>query len=173
MTLSWIEDVILPSWNSNSIRIGSKMSVVMNAAICEAENAMSTFTSIPVLDLSLINSPTSKPDFLVRLRQALVHTGFFYIENTTQWVPASVQSEFVQKAIDLCNLPVERKLEIDMINSKHFLGYSRMGCERTAAKTDYREMFDVSRGVLLAVHLISRRCLTRIVPHPTESPGTG
>ena len=101
----------------------------------------SSFTSIPVLDLSLVDTPATKPQFLSQLREALVIVGFFYLKNTS--VPADVQKNFVQKAKDLCNLPLEKKLEIDMVNSKHFLGYSRMGCERTARKTDHREMFDV------------------------------
>lgn len=100
-----------------------------------------TFTSIPVLDLSLVESPATKPFFLSELRRALVIVGFFYLKNTP--VSTDVQKAFVQKSKDLFDLPLEKKLEIDMINSKHFLGYSQMGCERTARKTDNREMFDV------------------------------
>lgn len=98
------------------------------------------FISVPVLDLDLANSPSTKPKFLLQLREALVVVGFFYVKNTS--VPKDVRNEFVDKSIKLCNLPLEKKMEIDMINSKHFLGYSRMGLERTAAKVDYREMFD-------------------------------
>lgn len=105
-----------------------------------------TFTSIPVLDLALVESPATKPFFLSELRRALVIVGFFYLKNTP--VSADVQKAFVQKSKDLFNLPLEKKLEIDMVNSKHFLGYSRLGCERTARKTDHREMFDVC----LAIH---------------------
>ncbi|KAI1279485.1 putative oxidoreductase [Xylaria sp. FL0933] len=100
----------------------------------------SSFTSIPVIDLSLAESPVTKPSFLSALRYALVVVGFFYVKNST--VPHQVENEFVQKSIDLCNLPLKKKLEIDMINSKHFLGYSQMGLEKTAQKMDCREMFD-------------------------------
>lgn len=102
-----------------------------------------SFTSIPILDLSLAESPATKPSFLAQLREALVVVGFFYLKNTS--IPKHVQTEFVQKSMDLCNLPLEKKQEIDMIHSKHFLGYSRMGLEKTAQKTDCREMFDVGR----------------------------
>lgn len=101
-----------------------------------------TFTSIPVLDLSLVESPTTKPKFLSELREALLIVGFFYLKNTS--IPVDVQRAFVQKSKEFFDLPEEKKLEIDMINSKHFLGYSRLGCERTARKTDNREMADVS-----------------------------
>ncbi|KAI0446136.1 putative oxidoreductase [Xylaria telfairii] len=103
---------------------------------------MATFTSIPILDLSLINLPCQKAKFLAQLREALVVVGFFYLKNITLWIPESVKSEFEKQAMALCNQPLEKKLEIDMINSKHFLGYSRQGLERTARKLDYREMFD-------------------------------
>lgn len=103
--------------------------------------ATTTFTSIPVLDLSLVESPATKPVFLSELRRALVIVGFFYLKNTP--VSTEVQRAFVQKSKDLFDLTLEKKLEIDMVNSKHFLGYSQMGCEKTARKTDHREMFDV------------------------------
>lgn len=112
----------------------------------EAGSPATTFTSIPVLDLSLVESPATKPLFLSELRRALVIVGFFYLKNTP--VSVDVQKEFVQKSKDLFNLPLEKKLEIDMVNSKHFLGYSRLGCERTARKTDHREMFDVCEVVV-------------------------
>lgn len=112
----------------------------------QATITTSTFTSIPVLDLSLVESPATKPFFLAELRRALVIVGFFYLKNTP--VSADIRKTFVQKAKDLFDLPLEKKLEIDMINSKHFLGYSRLGCERTARKTDHREMIDVCLAIL-------------------------
>lgn len=118
----------------------------MTATLTETrkiECTVSGFTSIPVLDLSLVESPATKPIFLSRLREALVIVGFFYLKNISHWVPEDLQKNFVQKSKDLCNLPLEKKLEIEMIKSKHFLGYSRLGCERTAMKVDHREMFDV------------------------------
>ena len=103
-----------------------------------------TFTSIPVLDLDLVHSPSTRPQFLAQLQEALVIAGFFYLKNAEKWVPTDVQKNFVEKSKALCDQPLEKKQEIDMINSKHFLGYSRMGLERTAMKVDHREMFDVS-----------------------------
>ncbi|KAF7585838.1 hypothetical protein BBP40_010036 [Aspergillus hancockii] len=105
-----------------------------------AKATLSTFASIPVLDLDLARSYATKPKFLAQLRDALVIVGFFYIKNSA--IPQEVQDAFIQKSMELCNLPLEKKMEIDMINSKHFLGYSRMGLERTARQIDRREMFD-------------------------------
>lgn len=107
------------------------------------ERITATFTSIPVLDLSLAQSPVTKPKFLSKLRDALVMVGFFYLKNTC--IPENVEKAFVERSKAFLDLDLEKKLEIDMINSKHFLGYSRLGCEKTARNTDNREMVDVSR----------------------------
>jgi isopenicillin N synthase-like dioxygenase len=56
----------------------------------------------------------------------------------------------IKKGIELFELPLEEKLKIEMANSKHFLGYARLGAEITAMKPDYREQFDVSTKVSTA-----------------------
>ncbi|CAG8888804.1 unnamed protein product [Penicillium egyptiacum] len=99
----------------------------------------SSFTSIPVLDFSQVLSP-SKPTFLASLREALVNVGFFYLQNAP--ISAQTQEQFIEKALGLFELPLEKKVEIEMVNSPHFLGYSRLGAEITALKPDHREQFD-------------------------------
>lgn len=79
--------------------------------------------------------------FLTRLREALINVGFFYLQDPP--ISAEVQSVFSAKALELFQLPLEKKLEIEMVNSPHFLGYSRLGAEITALKPDHREQFDV------------------------------
>ncbi|PCG92162.1 Oxoglutarate/iron-dependent dioxygenase [Penicillium occitanis (nom. inval.)] len=98
------------------------------------------FTSVPVLDYAESASPSTRPAFLKALKAAVVNVGFFYLKNTG--VPDKVQREFTEQSIALFNLPLEKKLEIEMVNSKHFLGYARLGQEVTALKNDYREQFD-------------------------------
>lgn len=98
------------------------------------------FSSIPILDFAQSNSPSTKPAFLADLHHAIVNVGFFYLRNTS--IPASVQDSFVEKGKEIFDLPLDKKLEIEMVNSKHFLGYSRLGAEITALRTDYREQFD-------------------------------
>jgi isopenicillin N synthase-like dioxygenase len=86
---------------------------------------------------------SSKPAFLASLREAL-NVGFFYLQNAP--ISVQTQEQFIEKALALFELPLEKKLEIEMVNSPHFLGYSRLGAEITALKPDYREQFDVSLG---------------------------
>ncbi|KAL1979657.1 hypothetical protein VTN96DRAFT_5402 [Rasamsonia emersonii] len=98
------------------------------------------FTSIPILDYSQATNPSTRPAFLAALRDAIVRVGFFYLKNAS--IPPDVQDALVEQSIALFNLPLEKKLEIEMVNSKHFLGYARLGAEVTALKSDYREQFD-------------------------------
>lgn len=98
-----------------------------------------------MLDFGLSQDPNTKPQFLDSLREAIVNVGFFYIKNTC--VNPAIQKMLVKKGIELLNLPLEEKLKIEMANSKHFLGYAKLGNEITAQKVDYREQFDVCPSV--------------------------
>ncbi|KAH8691629.1 putative oxidoreductase [Talaromyces proteolyticus] len=98
------------------------------------------FTSVPVLDYAQTASLSSRGLFLQALKDAIVNVGFFYLKNTG--VPDEVQRAFIEQSIALFDLPLEKKLEIEMVNSKHFLGYAQLGQEVTALKNDYREQFD-------------------------------
>ncbi|PLB53533.1 oxidoreductase [Aspergillus steynii IBT 23096] len=99
-----------------------------------------TFTAIPVLDYTLSTSPETKATFLAELRDALINVGFFYLTNPP--VAPRVRDELVNQTFKLFDLPLKKKLEIEMVNNKHFLGYSRLGAELTARTPDYREQFD-------------------------------
>lgn len=100
------------------------------------------FTSIPILDYTLTTSPSTKPTFLSDLRTAILNVGFFYLQNAP--ISNKTQTEFVSKGIELFGLPLSKKLEMEMVKSRHFLGYSRLGAEVTARRGDWREQFDVS-----------------------------
>ncbi|KAL4944258.1 hypothetical protein BDV06DRAFT_210366 [Aspergillus oleicola] len=99
-----------------------------------------SFTTIPILDYSQTTTPNTKPAFLAELRNALVNVGFFYLVNAP--IASPIRQDLEEKCKALFDLPLEKKLEIEMVNSKHFLGYSRLGAEITARKQDYREQFD-------------------------------
>jgi isopenicillin N synthase-like dioxygenase len=100
-----------------------------------------SFTAIPILDYAASTSVATKSAFLADLRNALVNVGFFYLVNAP--IAPSIRENLVKKCKTLFELPLEKKLEIEMVNSKHFLGYSRLGAEITARKQDFREQFDV------------------------------
>ena len=90
-----------------------------------------SFTSIPVMDLSLAENPETKPELLKQLRDALLNVGFLYIRNT------GIQQEMFDQVCKECvrffeDLPEEEKLKIEMKNQKSFLGYSRVSRQPTS-----------------------------------------
>ena len=100
-----------------------------------------SFVSIPVLDLSLADDPSTKTAFLADLRHAIIDIGFLYIKNF------GIEQAFLDNVCavgkEFFTLPTEEKLRIEMKNGPHFLGYSRLGNEITARKTDFREQVDI------------------------------
>ena len=102
-----------------------------------------SFETIPILDLSLANSPTTKPALLQDLRHALLEVGFLYIKN----VP-NIDNDLVDRVkklgVEFFTLPDDVKLECEMKRTKSFLGYNKLGTEITRFKTDWREQIDLS-----------------------------
>jgi isopenicillin N synthase-like dioxygenase len=88
---------------------------------------MATFESIPILDYSLSRSPSTKQQFLDELKHALLQTGFLYLSNT------GIDETLLKEVEGYCKrffeLPEEEKRRLEMKNSPHFLGYSRLGNE--------------------------------------------
>lgn len=101
-----------------------------------------SFSSIPILDLSLARSPETKPQLLNDLRHALLEVGFLYIKNTG--IPPELIAEVIRLGKAFFDLPEEKKLEIEMKNAPSFLGYNKLGMEITRFKTDWREQIDLS-----------------------------
>jgi isopenicillin N synthase-like dioxygenase len=104
---------------------------------------MSTnFSSIPVLDYSLVANPVTKPEFILQLRHALINVGFLYLSNSP--VSQKVVDTLIAYIPGLFALPEDVKNKTRMANSEHFLGYSKLGAELTKGKTDQREQFDIA-----------------------------
>ncbi|KAG7191804.1 uncharacterized protein KQ657_002769 [Scheffersomyces spartinae] len=103
-----------------------------------------SFKDIPILDVRLAQDPNTKDQFFAQLRHALVEVGFLVITNFyTLGIDKENFDEIEQAAVDFFRLPDEIKLGCEMINSKHFLGYSRLANEITASHTDWREQIDL------------------------------
>ncbi|PTB65511.1 Clavaminate synthase-like protein [Trichoderma citrinoviride] len=102
--------------------------------------SMDNFHEIPIIDLSLADDPASLPAFLDALRFAVTQVGFLYVANHR--VPPQVIRNLVEILPKLFELSESAKNRISLENSKHFLGYSSVGSETTAAKADQREQVD-------------------------------
>ncbi|KAE8137811.1 putative oxidoreductase [Aspergillus pseudotamarii] len=97
------------------------------------------FSSIPILDYSLSTSPGTRPEFLRDLRDALIKVGFFYLQN--HQVPTTARQDLLNQSQELFDLSPEKKSEIDMSNSKHFVGYVGLDQSTTSKKQDHRETY--------------------------------
>jgi isopenicillin N synthase-like dioxygenase len=100
----------------------------------------SAFSSIPILDLSLANSPLTRPKLLADLHHAFTQVGFLYIKN--HGVGPSTVESLAAALPSLFDLPAEAKESCALHNSPHFLGYSGFGSEWTASSVDLREQFE-------------------------------
>lgn len=100
----------------------------------------SNFQTIPIIDLSLANSPTTHPGLLQQLHWALTQVGFLYVSNHE--VPQNVVSDLKEVLPRLFRLNQECKEEVALHHSPHFLGYSQVGSETTAGVQDQREQFE-------------------------------
>lgn len=99
------------------------------------------FTSVPVLDYSLLSDPQTRAHFIEQLRHALINVGFLYLSNHP--VPTADLVSYIPK---LFELPQQAKDDIKMSNSPHFLGYSKLGAEFTRGQVDHREFPDSTVG---------------------------
>ena len=89
--------------------------------------------SLPVLDLR-------STGFIPELRVAARDVGFFYLVG--HGVPDSLGDALFAASRCFFALPEDRKLAIQMANTRHFRGYTRLGDERTGGRTDWREQID-------------------------------
>ncbi|BCS29587.1 isopenicillin N synthase family dioxygenase [Aspergillus puulaauensis] len=98
-----------------------------------------TFSSIPIIDWRRLQDPATKQAALDDLREAIFVVGFLYLTNHgLEGLVAKTHA----KLPELFDLPAEVKEKCDMINSPSFVGYTRLGAETTATKTDLREQYD-------------------------------
>ena len=68
---------------------------------------MSSFSSIPILDLSLARNPDTKPAFLDELRYALMEVGFLYLKNVG--IPEELTEKVKEEGKAFFDLPMEEK----------------------------------------------------------------
>lgn len=99
-----------------------------------------TYKTLPILDLSRLNGP-DRSAFLDELRNVARELGFFYIRN--HGIDATLIGDVRRLARQFFALPEQQKLTIEMVNSRHFRGYTRAGLEHTRGLPDWREQIDI------------------------------
>jgi isopenicillin N synthase-like dioxygenase len=75
------------------------------------------------------------------LRYAARHVGFFYLVG--HGVEPALLSGLMDCARRFFALPESDKLAVEMVNSPHFRGYTRIAWERTRGLQDWREQIDI------------------------------
>lgn len=119
---------------------GVSIQSALNCLAMPPTSPESNFSSIPILDWSLLATDEGHAKFVEQLRYALIHVGFLYLSNPP--VSREDMDALVEYTPRLFDLPQTEKDHITMANSPHFFGYSRLGAELTKGKTDQREQFD-------------------------------
>lgn len=100
-------------------------------------------TSLPTLDISRFHGTQEERDaFITELRHILFDHGFFYLKG--HGVDPTLIEDVLSTAKRFFSLPLEEKLEIEMVKSRHFRGYNRAGQERTRGEQDWREQLDIN-----------------------------
>jgi len=98
--------------------------------------------SIPSLNLDGLNAiGDDRAAFLSSLRDAARQVGFFYL--TGHGIEQAVLDGLMKSARRFFALPARDKMAVDMVNSPHFRGYTRLAWERTRGLQDWREQIDV------------------------------
>ncbi|KIW18270.1 hypothetical protein PV08_02558 [Exophiala spinifera] len=98
--------------------------------------------SIPTIDLSKAQNSLTRAEVLEELRHALLEVGFLYLANYSPVY--STIDDLVRILPPLFGLPQDVKESVALVNSPHFLGYSKFGSETTAKAQDHREQFELA-----------------------------
>ena len=97
---------------------------------------------IPQLDLRRFESGESeRTGFLAELRAAAHDVGFFYLIG--HGIEPALLHDLMRLTRRFFALPEADKLAIEMVQSPHFRGYTRVASERTRDRQDWREQIDI------------------------------
>jgi isopenicillin N synthase-like dioxygenase len=95
------------------------------------------FTTLPIVDYSALQREGTKEAELKKLKNAIFDVGFLYLINTSL---ETIVTEMHALTPNLFELSQEEKEKVNMRNSPSFLGYTCLGAETTAKRTDLREV---------------------------------
>jgi isopenicillin N synthase-like dioxygenase len=132
----WAKSVATDCIRLARVRTQSRPVSEMNAM-----NAPSKPNTLPVLDFREFDAPEGRNAFLEKLRRAARDVGFFYLIG--HGIDLGFLEDLFAKSRAFFDLPEAEKLSVEMVNSPHFRGYTRVGWEHTKGQRDWREQLDV------------------------------
>ncbi|KAH0840477.1 putative hyoscyamine 6-dioxygenase [Fonsecaea pedrosoi] len=124
--------------------------------------------SIPTIDLRKAGDPTTRPELLQDLRHALFEVGFLYLSG--HGIRESIVQDLVDALPRLFALPDAVKDSVALVNSPHFLGYSKFGSEVTARVKDQREQFEFANELPDRYSVVSPQPLYIRLQGPNQWP---
>ena len=98
-------------------------------------------TTLPILDLRLLEAADTKAAFLQNLQDLARNTGFFYLIG--HGISAARIQEIENLSRQFFAQDQASKDALSMTNSPHFRGYSRVNEEHTRNQPDFREQIDI------------------------------
>lgn len=98
-------------------------------------------TALPVIDLSAADDPVRVEAFREALHEAAHRVGFFQLVG--HGIEADEADELLELVRRFFALPEAHRLALSNIASPHFRGYTRIGHELTAGRSDWRDQLDV------------------------------
>ncbi|EXJ93569.1 hypothetical protein A1O1_01961 [Capronia coronata CBS 617.96] len=101
--------------------------------------------SIPTIDLRKAEDPFYCTQSQENIRHALIEVGFLYLSN--HGIDEAVIQDLVAILPTLFALPDKAKESVALVQSPHFLGYSKFGAEITARVQDQREQFEIANDL--------------------------
>ena len=125
------------------------------------------FKEIPILDLSLARSEETMSSFLNDLRHALLEVGFLYLKNTG--ISPELSQGVIEQGKSFFDLPMEKKLEVEMKNAPSFLGYHASkptGGSRSTYPPSTQSLARMNRFII-----ISLRPINGLIPLPFHISG--
>ncbi|MFB7978893.1 isopenicillin N synthase family dioxygenase [Streptomyces vinaceus] len=103
--------------------------------------ADSSAPALPVIDLSQVDDPAQRADFLKKLHAVARDTGFLYL--TGHGITEAETARILELTRAFFALPEADRLAVSNLNSPHFRGYTRIGHELTGGASDWRDQLDV------------------------------
>lgn len=97
--------------------------------------------ALPVIDLSAADDPARVDLFRETLHEAAHRVGFFQLVG--HGIEADEADELLELVRRFFALPSALRLSLSNLNSPHFRGYTRIGHELTAGRSDWRDQLDV------------------------------
>jgi isopenicillin N synthase-like dioxygenase len=111
------------------------------AAVAGYDRRVQSRTERHLLPISSLSEIENSVGGRLELLEAMHEVGFIYLVD--HGIPPELEGDLLRVSRQLFALSDADKAAIDMLNSPHFHGFTRLGLERTQGRQDWREQIDI------------------------------